>query len=80
MCIKQRKLAKNVLKKWKSIIDFFVSPNVVLYDGNGRIGRFIMLKQCIENNIDLILIDDYYSKNYKESLYVAQTKKIILNF
>ena len=39
-----------------------------------------MLKQCIENNIDLILIDDYYSKNYKESLYVAQTKKIILNF
>ncbi|NDO43026.1 Fic family protein [Thomasclavelia cocleata] len=44
-------------------------------DGNGRIGRFIMLKQCIENNIDLILIDDYYSKNYMESLYVAQSKK-----
>lgn len=48
---------------------------MVLHDGNGRIGRFIMLKQCIENNIDLILIDDYYSKNYKESLYVAQSKK-----
>ena len=39
MCIKQREPAKNVLKKWKSIIDFFVSPNVVLHDGNGRTGR-----------------------------------------
>lgn len=43
-------------------------------DGNGRVGRFIMLKQCIENNVDLILIDDKFSKEYKEALYEAQSK------
>ena len=41
-------------------------------DGNGRIGRFLMLKQCIENEIDLIMIDDAYSKEYKQALYQAQ--------
>lgn len=43
-------------------------------DGNGRIGRFLMLKQCLENDVDLILIDDEYSKKYKEALFKAQTK------
>ena len=43
-------------------------------DGNGRVGRFIMLKQCVENDIDLILIDDEFSKSYKEALYEAQLK------
>ena len=41
-------------------------------DGNGRIGRFIILKQCLEANIDLIAIDNMYEKEYKESLYKAQ--------
>lgn len=26
-------------------------------DGNGRIGRYLILRQCIENNIDLIAIN-----------------------
>lgn len=43
-------------------------------DGNGRIGRFIILRQCIENNIDLIAIDNEYNKKYKNALYIAQTK------
>lgn len=42
-------------------------------DGNGRIGRFIILKQCIENNIDLIAIDNEYNDEYKKALYNAQT-------
>lgn len=42
-------------------------------DGNGRIGRFIILRQCIENSIDLIAIDDEYNKEYREALYEAQT-------
>lgn len=42
-------------------------------DGNGRIGRFIVLRQCLENNIDLIAIDDEYNKEYREALYKAQT-------
>lgn len=42
-------------------------------DGNGRIGRFIILRQCIENSIDLIAIDDEYNKEYRNALYEAQT-------
>ena len=41
-------------------------------DGNGRIGRFILLKQCIENNIDLIAIDEKYNQEYKNALYESQ--------
>ncbi|HIY83537.1 MAG TPA: Fic family protein [Candidatus Rubneribacter avistercoris] len=43
-------------------------------DGNGRIGRFLMLKQCIENDIDLIVIDQEYGDSYKAWLEVAQTQ------
>lgn len=41
-------------------------------DGNGRIGRFIILKQCIDENIDMIAIDDTYLKEYRKALYNAQ--------
>ncbi len=47
-------------------------------DGNGRIGRFIILRQCILNNIDLIAIDNEFEKEYKGNLYVAQTKNDII--
>ena len=40
-------------------------------DGNGRIGRFIILKQCLEWNIDLIAIDDKYDDEYRNALYKA---------
>ena len=46
-------------------------------DGNGRIGRFIILRQCIENSIDLIAIDDEYNKEYRKALYEAQTTENI---
>ena len=42
-------------------------------DGNGRIGRFIILRQCIKNGIDLIAIDDAYNKDYRTALYKAQS-------
>ncbi len=42
-------------------------------DGNGRIGRFIILRQCIENDVNLIAIDDEYNKEYREALYETQT-------
>ena len=41
-------------------------------DGNGRIGRFLIFKQCLESDLDLIAIDNMYSKEYKEALYKAQ--------
>lgn len=46
-------------------------------DGNGRIGRFIILRQCILNNIDLIEIDNEFEKEYKGNLYIAQTQNNI---
>lgn len=42
-------------------------------DGNGRIGRFIILRQCLENNVDLIAIDNMYNEEYRKALYSAQT-------
>jgi len=69
MCIKQREPAKNVLKKWKSIIDFFVSPNVVLHDGNGRTGRMILFRESLKYDElkPFIILDDDRSK-YLEGL------------
>lgn len=72
----------NLLEDWKqnkkdiySIADFHQKFEHIhpFQDGNGRIGRFIILRQCLENNIDLIAIDDEYNKEYKEALYEAQT-------
>ncbi|MGL4849256.1 MAG: Fic family protein [Clostridium sp.] len=44
-------------------------------DGNGRVGRFIMLKQCIESNIDLIAIDEKFNTEYKKALTESQVNK-----
>ncbi|MEG0165680.1 Fic family protein [Anaerorhabdus sp.] len=41
-------------------------------DGNGRIGRYIILKQCIDHGVDLIAIDEEYDKEYRSALYLAQ--------
>ena len=72
----------NLLEDWKeSKKDIFAIANFhqrfehihPFQDGNGRIGRFIILRQCIENNVDLIAIDDEYNKEYRNTLYVVQT-------
>lgn len=44
-------------------------------DGNGRIGRFILLKQCLQNNMDLIYINSKNVMEYKEALFLLQMKK-----
>lgn len=69
------KLLEKEIKKLYDIANFHQQFEKIhpFQDGNGRIGRFIMLKQCIENSIDLIAIDDEYNKEYRESLYKAQT-------
>lgn len=43
-------------------------------DGNGRVGRFLMLKQCVENNVDIITIEEKTDKPYRAWLEVAQTQ------
>lgn len=37
-------------------------------DGNGRIGRFLILKQCIENNMQPIIITENNAKSYRKSI------------
>ena len=58
----------------KDIADFHYKFEKIhpFEDGNGRIGRFIILKQCLEWNIDLIAIDDKYDDEYRDALYKAQ--------
>ena len=57
----------------KDIADFHYKFEKIhpFQDGNGRIGRFIILKQCLEWNIDLIAIDDKYDDEYRKALYKA---------
>ena len=71
----------NLIEDWKesekdiyAIADFHQKFEHIhpFQDGNGRIGRFIILRQCIENEIDLIAIDDKYNKEYRNALYKAQ--------
>ncbi len=76
-------LIYNLLMNWrekedKSIYDiaYFHAEFEKIHpfqDGNGRIGRFIILKQCIVEKIDLIAIDQEYDTEYKKALYEAQT-------
>ena len=58
----------------KDIADFHYKFEKIhpFQDGNGRIGRFIILKQCLKCNIDLIAIDDKYDDEYRNALYKAQ--------
>ena len=75
-------LMYNLLSDWnelktvtlKDIADFHYKFEHIhpFQDGNGRIGRFIILKQCLEKNIDLIAIDDEYNNEYRNALYKAQ--------
>lgn len=76
----------NLLEDWKqgkkdtySIADFHQKFEHIhpFQDGNGRIGRFIILRQCLENSVDLIAIDDEYNKQYRDALYHAQTTENI---
>lgn len=70
-----RNLLENKIESVEDIANFHKKFEHIhpFQDGNGRIGRFIILRQCLENNIDLIAIDDEYNKEYREALYKAQT-------
>lgn len=68
-------LLKDKIESLSNIADFHQKFEQIhpFQDGNGRIGRFIMLRQCIENSIDLVAIDEEYNKAYRNALYEVQT-------
>ncbi len=45
------------------------------YDGNGRTGRLIMLKQCLESNIVPFIINEDYKMFYYMGLKEWQTQE-----
>ena len=44
-------------------------------DGNGRVGRLIMFKECLKHNIVPILILDKYKSNYYNGLHQWQNEQ-----
>ena len=44
-------------------------------DGNGRVGRMIILKQCLDNDIAPIIIFTSDQEQYYEGLVSAQNQK-----
>lgn len=76
----ERELQK-LLERWNAsektmddIIDFHIQFEYIhpYAFGNGIIGRLLMLKQCIEQEHDLIIIDGKHYGDYMQGLYVAQ--------
>ena len=70
-----------LLKRWndsektlEDIVAYHVEFERIhpLQGGNGIIGRLLMIKQCIENDVDMILIDENHHIDYMQGLYVAQ--------
>ena len=47
-------------KDFDAIVDYHVRFEHIhpFQNGNGRIGRFLMMKQCLENDVDLIVVDE----------------------
>ena len=70
MYIRQREPAEIVSKEWKLTIVFLQGLNVVSPDGNGRVGRLIMFKECLKYNIVPFIIEDnlkmFYYRGLKE--------------
>ena len=70
MYIRQREPAEIVSKEWKLTIVFLQGLNVVSPDGNGRVGRLTMFKECLKYNIVPFIIEDnlkmFYYRGLKE--------------
>lgn len=43
------------------------------YDGNGRVGRLVMFKECLKSNVVPFIITDEYKAYYIRGLYQWQT-------
>ena len=63
---------KNKTKNLTAILDFHYNFEAIhpFQDGNGRVGRLIMFKECLKNNIVPFIIDDeiklFYYRGLKE--------------
>jgi Fic family protein len=69
----------NKLNKWYNSLSEIVFENIVEYhyrfekihpfqDGNGRVGRLIMFRECLRNNVIPFIIDDNHKQFYYRGL------------
>ena len=49
-------------------------------DGNGRVGRIIMFRECLKNNIDPFIIKDENKRKYYHSLNEYEQSENIIKF
>lgn len=59
-----------VSKSFEDILDFHVRFERIhpFQDGNGRVGRLVMFKECLRNNIVPFIIEDYLKSFYYRGL------------
>jgi len=57
------------------ILDFHAQYEKIhpFYDGNGRTGRLLMFKQCLQNDIIPFIVDDGYKAEYYRGLHEWQS-------
>jgi len=69
----------NLLNSWYNSLPEIVFENIIEYhyrfeeihpfqDGNGRVGRLIMFRECLRNNIIPFIIDDNHKQYYYRGL------------
>lgn len=58
------------------IVEFHAKFEMIhpFYDGNGRVGRLIMFKECLKNGIVPVIINDRDRRFYSKGLYEWQTE------
>ena len=67
-------------KTFEDILDFHVKFERIhpFQDGNGRIGRLIMFKECLKNNIVPFIVDDNLKMFYYRGLKEWDNEKVYL--
>ena len=65
------------IKDFEPILDFHTKFESIhpFQDGNGRVGRLLMFKECLANNIVPFIIDEYHKMFYYRGLKEWNSEK-----